>query len=198
MITKNKPALVVASANAHKLTEIAEILTEYQIVSMKEAGFTADVEETGNTFEENAILKASTVAKALNLPALADDSGLMVDALNGAPGVFSARYSGKHGNDKANNQKLLLDLVSVEKKDRTARFCTVVALCYPSGETVTALGQTEGEILFAPEGENGFGYDPIFYSYDLGKSFALATAEEKNAVSHRFRALTNLKQKVQL
>lgn len=194
----NKPTLVVASANAHKLTEIAEILSEYEIVSMKNAGFTADVEETGNTFEENASLKASTVAKALNLPALADDSGLMVDALDGAPGVYSARYSGEHGNDKANNQKLLLDLASVEKKDRTARFCTVVALCYPNGETVTALGQTEGEILFAPEGENGFGYDPIFFSYDLGKSFALATAEEKNAVSHRFRALTNLKQKVQL
>ena len=191
-----RPTLVVASGNKGKLREIAEILTDYTVVPMKDLGFTDEVEETGTTFAENAYIKASAVAKALGLPALADDSGLSVDALSGAPGVYSARYAGKHGEDAANNRKLLSALSGVEEKDRTAKFCSAVVLCCPDGSAVTGYGETYGRILFAPEGQSGFGYDPLFYSFDLKKSFGTASAQEKNAVSHRYRALVDLKKKL--
>ena len=190
-----KPTLVIASGNAHKIKEIAEIFTQYNVVSQKQMGFNEDVEETGTTFMENAIIKATAAAQALELPVLADDSGLCVDALNGAPGAYSARYSGRHGDDKANRETLLKAMQGVE--NRTAHFACALALVYPNGEKITAVGQTHGKILQEETGEGGFGYDPLFESDDLQKSFGVATAEEKNSVSHRGRALQNLLVKLQ-
>ncbi len=188
-----KGRLVVASGNAHKLKEIAEIFTDFEVVSQKQMGFSAEVEETGTTFLENALLKARAACLALGLPVLADDSGLCVDALDGAPGVFSARYAGGHGDDKANRALLLKNLEG--KANRRAHFTCALALVYPDGKTLTAEGRTYGEILFSEEGDGGFGYDPIFKSEDLNESFGLAGAEEKNAVSHRGRALRSLLEK---
>ena len=189
-----KEKLVVATGNAHKLREIAQIFTEYEIISQKQAGFDEEVEETGVTFSENALIKARAASKALGVIALADDSGLCVDALGGAPGVYSARYCGWHGDDKANRDLLLKNLAAVE--NRRAYFESAIALVYPDGREVVAQGRTYGNILFEEVGENGFGYDCLFFSDDLQKSFAVATAEEKNAVSHRFRALCDLKAKL--
>lgn len=189
--------LVVATGNKHKLQEIQAIFKDVRVVSAREAGYLGDTEETGATFEENAIIKARAAAEALNLPALADDSGLCVAALGGAPGIYSARYAGGHGDDKKNREKLLAELG--DEKNRSAYFRSAAALCFPQsmgGKTVTATGDTHGRILMREEGENGFGYDCLFYSDDLCKSFGVASAEEKNAVSHRFRALTALKEKL--
>ncbi len=185
-----KQRLVVASGNAHKLKEIAEIFTDFAVLSQKEMGFYEEVAETGATFLENAVIKAKAAAQALGVPALADDSGLCVDALGGAPGIFSARYAGGHGDDEANRALLLKNLEGVE--NRRAHFTSALALVYPDGEILTVEGHTYGEILYAEEGKGGFGYDPIFKSDDLGKSFGLASAEEKNSVSHRGRALQAL------
>lgn len=187
-----KKTIIVATGNANKLREIAEIFPDYHFISQKEAGFLGDVEETGKTFAENALLKAQAVANFLNLPALADDSGICVDALGGAPGIYSARYAGEHGDDKKNRDLLLENLK--EKTDRSAHFCSAIALCYPDGTHYIAEGKTYGKILFSEEGTGGFGYDCIFKSDDLDKSFGVATAEEKNSVSHRFRALVALKE----
>lgn len=189
--------LVVATGNKHKLQEIQAIFKDVRVVSAREAGYLGDPEETGATFEENAVIKARAAAEALNLPALADDSGLCVAALGGAPGIYSARYAGGHGDDKKNREKLLAELG--DEKNRAAYFRSAAALCFPQsmgGKTVTATGDTHGRILTREEGENGFGYDCLFYSDDLCKSFGVASAEEKNAVSHRFRALTALKEKL--
>ena len=189
--------LVVATGNKHKLQEIQAIFKDVRVVSAREAGYLGDPEETGATFEENAIIKARAAAEALNLPALADDSGLCVAALGGAPGIYSARYAGGHGDDKKNREKLLAELG--DEKNRAAYFRSAAAMCFPQsmgGKTVTATGDTHGRILTREEGENGFGYDCLFYSDDLCKSFGVASAEEKNAVSHRFRALTALKEKL--
>lgn len=189
--------LVVATGNKHKLQEIQAIFKDVRVISAREAGYLGDPEETGATFEENAIIKARAAAEALNLPALADDSGLCVAALGGAPGIYSARYAGGHGDDKKNREKLLAELG--DDKNRAAYFRSAAALCFPQsmgGKTVTATGDTHGRILTREEGENGFGYDCLFYSDDLCKSFGVASAEEKNAVSHRFRALTALKEKL--
>ncbi len=190
MQSTKKRVLVVASGNAHKLREIAEIFTEFEVVSQKQMGFDEDVEEAGTTFLENARIKATAAAKALGLPTLADDSGLCVDALDGAPGVYSARYCGHHGSDKENRDLLLKNMQGVT--DRRAHFTSALALVYPDGRELTAEGDTYGKILTEEQGEGGFGYDCIFHSDDLNKSFGLATAEEKNAVSHRFRALQAL------
>lgn len=187
-----KEKIVVATGNAHKLREIAEIFPEYRFVSQKEAGFCSETEETGSTFAENALLKAEAAAKALALPVIADDSGLCVDALGGAPGVYSARYAGEHGNDAENRKKLLKNMQG--KTDRSAHFCCAVALCFPDGRRYVFEGKTYGKILCEEVGGGGFGYDCIFESDDLQKSFGLATAEEKNSVSHRFRALQGLKE----
>lgn len=189
--------LIVATGNKHKLQEIQAIFKDVRVVSAREAGYLGDPEETGATFEENAVIKARAAAEALNLPALADDSGLCVAALGGAPGIYSARYAGGHGDDKKNREKLLAELG--DEKNRAAYFRSAAALCFPQsmgGKTVTATGDTHGRILTREEGENGFGYDCLFYSDDLKKSFGVASAEEKNAVSHRFRALTALKEKL--
>ncbi len=188
-----KERLIVATGNAHKLKEIAEIFTDFEVISQKQAGFLDEVEENGSTFQENALIKARAASKALRLPALADDSGLCVDALKGAPGVYSARYAGGHGDDKANRALLLKNLAGEE--DRRACFTCAVALVYPDGREITAEGYTRGKILLEEVGDGGFGYDCVFESEDLGKSFGVATAEEKNRVSHRFRALQALLRK---
>lgn len=184
--------IVVASGNKHKIEEIKSIFNDVEIISMQDAGFNGEIEETGKTFKENAYIKAYAVCKALGVPALADDSGLCVEFLCDAPGIYSARFSG--GNDKDNRSLLLSRLNGVT--DRKARFECAVCLCYPDGKCVFGTGSTQGSILQEEIGTSGFGYDCIFYSQDLKKSFGLATEEEKNSVSHRYRALCDLRQKL--
>ena len=182
-----KPTLVVASGNAHKLRELAEMFGEYyRVISMTEAGFDGDIDETADTFAGNAVLKAETVCAAVGLPTLADDSGLAVDALNGEPGVLSARYCGRHGDDEANNDKLLRNMEGVT--DRSAAFHCAIALKRPGEEPMVAEGICPGTILYERRGTGGFGYDPLFWYEPLQKTFAQLTEEEKNAVSHRARA----------
>ena len=188
-----KERLVVATGNAHKLREIAEIFTQFEVVSQKQMGFHEDVEENGKDFIENALIKARAASKALQCITLADYSGLCVDALNGAPGIYSARYSGEHGNDAANRKRLLENMQGMT--NRRAHFTCAVAVVYPDGREILAEGRTYGNILTKEEGDGGFGYDCLFESEDLGKSFGLATAEEKNKVSHRYRALQALREK---
>ncbi len=187
-----KKILVVATGNAHKLREISQIFPEYTILSQKDAGFDCEVEETGTTFAENAIIKAQVACNALKLPVIADDSGICVNALGGKPGIYSARYAGEHGNDKANRALLLENLKG--QTDRSAYFESAVALASPNQEPVVVTGRTYGYILDEETGIGGFGYDPIFFSDDLQKSFGLASAEEKNAVSHRYRSLMKLRE----
>lgn len=188
--------VIIASNNKHKIIEIKQILGNCfdRIYSLAERGIEIDVEETGSTFRDNAYLKAEAVCKLSGLPALADDSGLSVDALDGAPGVFSARYSGLHATDEENNKLLLKRLEGVE--GRTAKFVSVIALAFPDGRKIDAEGETTGKILIVPDGEGGFGYDPLFFSDELSKSFGRASSEEKNAVSHRSKALKNLVKKL--
>ncbi|MCH5148607.1 MAG: RdgB/HAM1 family non-canonical purine NTP pyrophosphatase [Clostridiales bacterium] len=184
--------IVVASTNEGKISEIKSIFKDVEIVSMGELGFKDDIEETGETFKENAKIKAETVAKRFNLPALADDSGLCVDTLDGAPGIYSARFSGE---GPAANRKLLLKRLE-NNTDRVAHFESAVCLCMPDGKTYFGEGKTHGSILQEEIGTNGFGYDCLFFSADLKKSFGVASDEEKNSVSHRFRALEDLKAKL--
>ncbi|MBQ5987608.1 MAG: XTP/dITP diphosphatase [Clostridia bacterium] len=191
--------LLLATNNAHKAQEIREILKDSfsEIATMREAGIELKVEETGMTFRENALKKAvETLAYAGDRfdAVLADDSGLCVDALDGAPGVFSARFSGEGHNDAANNAKLIRLLESVPDERRTAKFCCCVALARRDREPIVVQGEVDGTILHASRGENGFGYDPYFYYAPFGKSFAELSAEEKNAVSHRKRALMLLRE----
>ena len=193
MINNDRKILVLVSGNAGKIREFAEMFPEFTVKGYKEFGQNYEIEETGSTFYENALIKAKTVAETLGLPALADDSGLCVNALSGAPGIFSARYAGD-GNDEHNIEKLLRNLEGI--KDRSARFVCSLVFYYPDGKIVSAEGETEGEILFEKDGENGFGYDPIFYSKDLKKSFGKASEEEKNSVSHRSRAIKALREKL--
>lgn len=181
--------IVVASGNKHKIEEIKSIFGGVEIISMQEAGFTEDIRETGSTFKENAYIKAASVCEKLHVPVLADDSGLCVDVLGGAPGIYSARFSGE---GEAGNRALLLQRMS-GLKDRKARFECAVCLILPDGKTFFGEGATHGRILFEEIGSNGFGYDPLFYSEDLKKSFGLATEDEKNSVSHRYRALADLR-----
>ena len=181
--------LVIASNNQHKIREISDMLDDsMRVISMREAGFTGDIDENGETFEENAVIKAQAVAKATGYCALADDSGLAVDALDGAPGVHSARYAGIHGDDAANNALLIENMKDVAQEDRTAQFVCAMALALPNGETHTVLGSCPGVITYAPRGEGGFGYDPYF-EYLSGETFAEMPEEEKNRVSHRALAM---------
>ena len=184
--------VVAATGNRHKLKEFREIFPDWDIVSEKEAGFSGEVEETGESFLENALLKARAVCRATGQPALADDSGIVVDALGGAPGVHSARYS---GGDDADNRALLLQNMQ-NAANRDAHFTSAIALVFPDGREVTAEGSTFGTILREERGSSGFGYDCLFYSSDLKKSFGEATDEEKNSVSHRGRALAALREKL--
>ncbi len=181
--------LAIATNNAHKLKEIREILGNNfsALLSLDELGIDVDVEETGTTFLENALLKARTICKLCNMPTLADDTGLVVDALGGAPGVYSARYAGIEHNDKNNRALLLKNLQGVD--NRNAHFETVIAICFPNGDVITSSGRVDGYILNQERGSEGFGYDSLFFSTELNKSFAEATSNEKNSVSHRGRAL---------
>ena len=184
--------LALATNNKHKLQEIRSILNGQfeKLLSLEELGIDVDIKETGATLTENALIKAREIVKLTGMPALADDTGLMVDALDGAPGVYSARYAGEEHNDKANRMLLLKNMQNA--KSRSAHFATVFALCYPDGTYLLADGKVEGEIIFEERGEGGFGYDSIFYSHELGKTLAEATPDEKNSVSHRGRALRNM------
>lgn len=193
--------IVVATGNAHKLVEIEAILGAampgVRFVSIKQLGDYEDPEETGTTFAENALIKARAAVAETGFAAVADDSGLVVDALNGEPGVYSARYAGVHGDDAANNAKLLRNLADVPAPDRTARFMSVVALVRPDGTELTGTGACEGTIGFEGRGSNGFGYDPLFLPEDTpGKTMAELTPEEKNAISHRYHALVDLSAKL--
>ena len=183
--------LLIASNNKHKIKEIREILKGKfeEILCLSQANIDCDPEETGETFLENALIKANEIAKYTNMAVLADDTGLCVDALGGMPGVHSARYAGNH-DDAENRKKLLTNLQG--EINRKAHFETVIALRYPDGKTLVATGIVDGEILLKEDGKNGFGYDSLFYCTELGKSFGVATDEEKNSVSHRARALQNL------
>lgn len=180
--------IAIATNNPNKLREIRAILGGFfdEALSLSDLGIDIDIEETGTTLTENALIKARTIRDLTGLPALADDSGLMVDALGGAPGVYSARYAGEEHDDKKNNALLLKNL---EGKPWDAKFCSVIALCYPDGRELTAEGSVRGVILEEERGTGGFGYDPLFFSPELGKTFAEATPEQKNSVSHRSRAL---------
>ena len=186
-----KPRLVLASNNFGKLKELRILMGDrYDVLSMREAGFDGEIDENGETFEENALIKAHAVMEYCRCAALADDSGLTVDALGGRPGVHSARYCGVHGDDEANNQLLLKELEQTE--ERSAQYVCAVALCAPGKQDLVTLGECKGEILREYRGEGGFGYDPLFLSHDLKKTFAEADVEEKNRVSHRARAIEKL------
>lgn len=186
--------LVVASGNKNKVKEIKALLgNRFEVVSMKEMGVFVDVEETGTTFEENALIKAKAVYELCGLPAVADDSGLIVDALNGEPGVYSARYAGEPCDDAKNNEKLLFNLKN--EPNRAARFVSAVVL-YDGKTAVTGFGTVEGSIIDEYRGTNGFGYDPLFLVTELNKTFGEASDEEKNSVSHRARALQSLTEKL--
>ena len=184
--------LVIASNNAHKVAEIKAILAPYfdEILSLRDAGIMIDVVEDGDTFEANARKKAEEVlAVAAADAVLSDDSGLMVDALGGAPGVYSARYAGEGHDDAANNAKLLEAMQNVPDDARTCRFVSAIALARRGRETLVRLGKVEGMLLNAPRGTSGFGYDPLFYYPPLQKTFAQLTQSEKNQISHRARAM---------
>lgn len=185
---------IAATNNQNKIREFKEILSPLgiEILSMKEAGFQSDPEETGITFEENALIKARALTELSNMPALADDSGLEVDALGGAPGIYSARYACGSDIDRIN--KLLENMK--DKTNRAAQFTSCVAVCFPNGNTVTATGICRGYITKKPVGNGGFGYDPIFYVEQFKKTYAELTAEEKNSVSHRGNSLKLLKEKL--
>ena len=180
---------VLATHNPGKLREMGEILRDLgvEVVSPAALGIPVDVEETGTTFLENALLKAKAICRAANLPAIADDSGLCVDALNGAPGVYSARYGGEGLDDRGRCMLLLNSMRGATT--RAAHFSCAVACVFPNGDTLTAEGRCDGSIAYAPLGDGGFGYDPVFLLPGTGKTFGQLSQEEKSAVSHRGKAL---------
>ena len=191
--------VVLASKNRHKLEEISQITRKFdmELVLQSELGVDIDVEETGTTFEENSFLKAEAVMKATGLPALADDSGIAVDALNGEPGIYSARYGFDPTLDDWGRLQLLLkNTEGVPDGQRQAKFVCVITMVTPEGQTIQARGEIHGELLRAPAGENGFGYDPIFYYPPLGMTTAEMPSEVKNQVSHRANALKVFYQKL--
>ena len=187
---------VLASNNKDKMVEMKRILEGIDIISQSEAGLHLEVEETGTTFAENALLKAKTACDALNMPAIADDSGICVDALGGAPGVYSARYGGE-GLDDVGRLNLLLKNMENEE-NRAAKFVCSIACVMPNGDVITADGEVHGVLLREPRGSGGFGYDPIFYVPELGVTTAEMTMEDKNKISHRGRALRAFKEKLNL
>ena len=185
--------IIIATHNKHKLEEMSRILSPmgYEVVTDRDLGIElTDAEENGETFLDNARIKAEAGCKESGLPCIADDSGLCVDALNGAPGVYSARYSGVHGDDDGNNRKLLSELSGVPAEKRTAHFACAICVSFPDGSEVTATGKCEGYIGYEKKGTNGFGYDPLFMVGD--RSLAEMTAQEKDAISHRGNALKEL------
>ena len=187
---------VLATHNPGKLKEMSAILAELgiQVVGPDELGIDVEVEETGTTFAENAMLKAQAICAASGLPAISDDSGLCVDALNGGPGVYSARYGGEGLDDRGRTMLLLENMRG--QTTRAAHFACAICCVFPSGDTLTAEGRCEGAIAFAPMGEGGFGYDPVFLVPEKAKTFSQLTAEEKNAISHRGKALRAFSEKL--
>lgn len=183
--------LIVATRNMGKMKEFREILGElpYEIISMEEAGIKEDIDECGSTFEENALIKAREVMKATGQMVIADDSGLEVDYLNGAPGIYSARFAGEGASDTDKNKKLLGLLQNVPFDKRTGRFVCAIAVVFPDNRDITVRGVCEGYIAFSPEGNNGFGYDPLFFLPEYNMTMAQLCSEEKNKISHRGNAL---------
>lgn len=193
------PRVVLASHNTHKIAELRALFRhEYgiEVVGLDEVSDLPEVEEDGDTFEANAVKKARVAADALKLPVVADDSGLVVDALDGAPGVYSARYAGAHGDDAANNDKLLRELAGVPVEKRSARFVSVLALVIPERPLIVVRGECPGRIAYAPRGTHGFGYDPLFELEGQSTTMAELTLEEKGKISHRARALAALVQRL--
>lgn len=189
--------MIAASSNAHKIKEIQSIISKFgvKVVSRKEAGVPEfEIEEDGETFEENSLKKAEAIMKATGKLTVADDSGLMVDYLGGAPGVYSARFAGEECDDEKNNEKLLKHLEGLPAEDRKAKFVSVITLMFPDGNTIVARGECPGRIIETPTGENGFGYDPLFVPDGLSKTFAQLSDKEKNSISHRARALEKLEE----
>ena len=189
------PRIIFATGNVGKMKEIREILSDlpYEVVSMKEAGVTAEIVEDGTTFEENAMIKAKTIAELTGEIAMADDSGLEVDYLDKAPGIYSARFLGEDTSYDIKNKYLIDQLDGVEGSDRSARFVCAIACVWPDGKSKVCRATIEGELAKAPAGENGFGYDPIFYVPQYGKTTAELSMEEKNEISHRAKALREMK-----
>jgi len=193
--------LVFATNNKHKVSELRKLFQGYfgdkvNILTLKDVGFEGDIIEDADTFEGNAFIKADTVCRFCGKPAVADDSGLVVDALDGAPGVMSARYSGADADDIKNINKLLKELENVEYTKRTARFVCHICCVFPDGsEPIVVQGRIDGEILTEARGEGGFGYDPLFWVESHRKSFAEMSSEEKNVISHRARALEKFSEK---
>lgn len=187
--------IIVATKNRGKALDFIGMFEPlgFEVKTLHDYDEIKDVEETGTTFEENAVIKAEVVAKRLGKIVIADDSGLIVDALNGEPGIYSARYAGEHKDDEANIDKVLKKLKSVPDHERTARYYCALALAFPDGRTTTVNGTCEGIIRHERRGTNGFGYDPIFYMNELGKTMAEITLEEKNQISHRAEAMRKLK-----
>ncbi|MBD3108394.1 XTP/dITP diphosphatase [Bacillus sp. AGMB 02131] len=188
--------IIIATGNKGKAREFATLFSPlgYDVLTLHDLEGATDVEETGSTFEENAILKAEALCEQFNTMVISDDSGLMIDALDGRPGVYSARYAGEQKNDDDNIDKVLEELKGVPEEKRTARFYCALAVAIPGQETITVSGTVEGRIANARQGENGFGYDPVFYVPTLGKMMAELKPEEKNAISHRANALKKLKE----
>lgn len=182
--------IVIASRNQHKIRELEALLSKYvagvKLLSLDDVGIEGDIEENGTTFAENALIKARAAASSGKI-GVGDDSGLCVNALDGAPGIFSARFAGGHGDDAANNERLLRELS--DKEDRSAAFVCAIACVLPDGREFTVEGRAEGIILHRASGKNGFGYDPLFYYAPLEKTFASLSPEEKNEISHRARAV---------
>ncbi|MDD3338624.1 MAG: XTP/dITP diphosphatase [Lachnospiraceae bacterium] len=191
--------VIFATGNAHKLQEIKEILVDldWDIISMKEAGIDMEIIEDGKTFEENAIIKARTIMEATGKMVLADDSGLVIDYLNGEPGIYSARYMGEDTSYHIKNKSLVDRLEGVPQEKRTARFVCAVAAIFPDGQVLTTEGKFEGIIGYEERGENGFGYDPIFFLPEYGCSSAELSREKKNELSHRGQALRMMRDKLQ-
>lgn len=184
--------VIVATGNKGKLKEFKKLLEGYfdNVYSVKDFGLDVDVEENGENFEQNVLIKANYIKQKTDLAVIADDSGLEVDALGGAPGLYSARYAGENATDPNNRNKLFKEMQGVV--DRSAHFVSVVALIMPDGRVYTGRGETKGYIMDHEEGSNGFGYDVMFFSHELGKCFGVASEEEKNSVSHRSKAVKNL------
>ncbi|ERN52457.1 XTP/dITP diphosphatase [Alkalihalophilus marmarensis] len=189
-----KNQIIIATKNKGKVREFEQMFANdgYQVTSLFEYEEIPDIEETGKTFAENAVLKAETLAKALNQKVIADDSGLVIDALDGRPGVYSARYAGEEKSDKANNEKVLNEMKDIPSEDRTARFVCTIAVASPGEPTYVVEGTCEGIIALEPAGANGFGYDPIMFLPGFEKTMAQLSPQEKNQISHRARALEKL------
>ena len=190
--------IFLATKNEGKIEDFKKLTNgmDIEVVSILDNIYIPDVEENGITFEENSAKKAIEISKYTGIITISDDSGLCVDYLNGAPGIYSSRYSGENATDSSNIDKLLEEMKYVEKENRTAYFVSVVSIAFPNGKIRSFIGEVKGEILFKRDGNNGFGYDPIFFSYELGKSFGQSSLDEKKSVSHRGRAFNKLKEEI--